>query len=1042
MKFTLPGFAVRRPITVIMLAVTMLGLGGIAARRLPLTFLPRTESPFVLCIFPYPGAAPAQVEQQVAIPVEGEFRTIPGLSRIETTSNSNGCQVAMLFRMDADMTVVSGEIRDRIERLKLVLPDEVDRIMLQRFNMDSFPIMVVGMFSPGDREEFAHLVRTVAEPRLRRLEGIANVEIYAPTQPREALVEFEQDTLRGMNIALPDILASLRDGAMNLALGEMSEGGIRYYVRYEGDYRSLDDIAGVIVGPDGLRLRDVATVRYSAREEPLRVTLDGADGLVVLITKESQANTVDACRAVHEELERLVALPTFAQARMLPLFDQSEFIITALRNLFLQGIYGGAMAIAVLLIFLHRLLPTALVTMAIPTSLVFALVFMFFFGMSLNIVTMVSMIIAVGMLVDNAIVVVENILRHRALGVPIREAVVKGANEVGLAIFASTVTTWVVFLPMFYMQTGQMSVFMEQLGGPLIAALGGSLIVALSVIPLVMSGLERLSGKRMQRRQAAGMTARPWAWAHNVVEVIVSLYGALLASCLRRRLLFLAGMILFVWFTMQYPMKTVGMRALPQLDMREVTIDIPLDPNYGMDDARALFARIEAEINELREALDVKHLLSYHGPQGGAIHIYLYREAELPRGRSITYSTEEVMDILSQKLPMRLPGAEMHFFSADIGDPGAERGVALLLRGDDTETLEQYARIVADAMATQGMLRDVSVGIDRSRQEVQVLIDSPLARRSGVSPLMVAQTVDAALRGVRMPWLKRGGREIAVWAQFREEDRRSQANLEMIALPGLDGTLTPLHQLTEYVKAPAPGSIRRINGMNVVKVSAQTDNRNLMAVKRELHMLMDNIQLPPMYSYMFGDDFEELDENIVNFTFTLLMAVVLIYLVMCALFESLVLPFSIMTTVPLALVGAVWMLFFTRMPFDSISLIGCILMAGIIVNNGIVIVDHMRRLCMESENRDAAIVQAGKDRFRPVMMTACTTILGLVPVAMARTGGAATFSGLGQALIGGLAMGTILTLFVVPVFFGLLDDLGRWTRDFLSDITLAQKHPR
>ncbi|HDP35722.1 MAG TPA: efflux RND transporter permease subunit, partial [Candidatus Hydrogenedentes bacterium] len=311
MRFSLPGFAIRRPITVIMLSLTMLGLGGIAWYRLPLNFLPRAESPFVLCIFPYPGAGPAQVEQQIAIPVEGEFRTIPGLARIETISDSNSCKVAMLFSLETHMASVTGEIRDRIERLKMELPPEVDRVMMQRFNVDSFPVMVIGMFNRGDREEFVHRVRTIAEPRLRRLSGVANVEIHSPIHPRQVVVEFEQDTLNGLGILLPDVLQRMRDGTMNLALGKLNDAALRYYVRYEGEYKSIEDIANLIVGPNGLRLRDVATVRYSVREDPMRVTLDGADGLVVLITKESQANTVNTCRAVQNELDRLLDMPTF-----------------------------------------------------------------------------------------------------------------------------------------------------------------------------------------------------------------------------------------------------------------------------------------------------------------------------------------------------------------------------------------------------------------------------------------------------------------------------------------------------------------------------------------------------------------------------------------------------------------------------------------------------------------------------------------------------------------------------------------------------------
>ncbi|HOC68448.1 MAG TPA: efflux RND transporter permease subunit, partial [Candidatus Hydrogenedentes bacterium] len=477
--------------------------------------------------------------------------------------------------------------------------------------------------------------------------------------------------------------------------------------------------------------------------------------------------------------------------------------------------------------------------------------------------------------------------------------------------------------------------------------------------------------------------------------------------------------------------------SLPKLDMREITVSVNLASNYGMGEATVLFQRLEEEIDLLRETLGVKYLLTRHGRDGGEIHVYLYTEDDGPKGTDPPFTTDQVMSILSQKLPAQVPGARINLFTADVGDPGAERGVNIMLRGDDPEVLGVYARNIAESMAKIESLRDIKLGVQQESQEVQVIIDAPLAQRAGVTPMIIAQTVDAALRGVRMPYLKLGGREIPVWAQFREEDRQSQANLDTIALPGLFGQLTPLHQLTDYAKAPAPSRIKRVNGKNVIGVYARTDTRNLMAVKEQLRELMDSIDLPPMYEFLFGDEFDELEKNLANFTVTMLMAVILIYLVMCALFESLVLPFSIMTTVPLAGIGAIWVLYFTSTPFDSISLIGCILMAGVIVNNGIVIVDHMRHTCAAMGDRNEGIIQAGRDRFKPVMMTAITTILGLVPVALAQTGGSATFAGLGRALIGGLVAGTILTLFVVPIFFGLLEDFNAWFRSFLANIKMS-----
>ncbi|HOM48057.1 MAG TPA: efflux RND transporter permease subunit [Candidatus Hydrogenedentes bacterium] len=1035
MKSSLAALALKRPIMVTMLTITMVGLGIISWYRLPLNFLPRAESPFMVCIFPYPGAAPSQVEQQVAIPVEGEFRTLSGLTRLRTNSTDSACYAEMNFSLETDLNQVSAEIRDRIERLKLVLPKEVEKVQLQRFNVDAFPVMAVGLFSHGDREEFTHKVRTIVEPRLRRLDGVASIQVHSPTQPREVLIEFEQDTLTGLNLSMPEIIQYLQIGTMTISLGELTDDAMRYIVRYEGEYRSIEAIADLPIGKQGLHLRDIATVRFSSRSKDLRATMDGADGLVLFITKESQANTVDTCRSVREELDKLLLTPAFSGARVLPLFDQSEFIVKALNNLFLQGLYGSIMAVGVLFVFMHRFLPTALVALSIPSSLVFALVFMFFTGMSLNIITMVSMIVAVGMLVDNAIVVVENILRHRSLGLSIREAVVKGPQEVSLAIIASTVTTWVVFLPMFYMKTGQMSVFMEQLGEPLIAALGGSLLGALTLIPLLMVGVEFLES-RVKRRTAKIQWGSWTKLPGKIVDACVDAYGVALRHSLRQRFVVILLVLLAVLFTALFPMKTVGMRTLPKLDMREVTVDVSLARNFGMDRAVELFKSLEAEIDQLREVLAVKYVLAYHGATGGAIHVYLYTEDDGPIGEDPPYTTQEVLDILSEKLPHRLPGATINFTSANLEDPSAESGVRILLRGDDSAVLAQYARTIGDTMTTIESLRNISVNIDSGQQEMQVLIDAPRARTAGLTPMIIAQTVDAALRGVRMPFLKQDGREIPVWAQFREEDRRSQANLENIALQGLNQQLTPLSRLTNFSKAPSPRSIRRLDGKNVLSISAKTDSNNLMEVKAELKAMLDNIDLPPMYSYSFGDEFNELEDNLLNFSLSMTMAVILVYLVMCALFESFILPFTIMTTVPLAMIGAIWLLYLTNTSFDSISLIGCILMAGVIVNNGIVIVDHMRNTCKEFAVRDDGIVKAGKDRFKPVLMTAITTILGLVPVAIATTGGASTFAGLGRTLIGGLSVGTVLTLFIVPIFYGLLDDLSIWLRNFMASVQM------
>lgn len=1044
MKFDLVKAALSRPITVVMITISMMIIGALAWFRTPLTFLPDIDEPFIGLFVPFPGASPEQVEEQIAIPVEGELRTIPGLRRLRTVSDEQGVFASMLFSLETNITTVTAEVRDRMERLKLVLPDEADQMIMQRFSSRSIPVMAIGFFRKGNEEDFVHQLRTRVVPRLKRLEGVANIEIITPIKEREVLIEFDQNLLRSMNLALAPLVATLQQSSLNLTVGSLDEGAQTAFVRVIGEYRRIEDIQNIVVAPNGLRLKDIARVRFSARDEVAHVTLDGEGGAVMLITKESEANTVATCERIAEELPRVMRMPGFEEVRLRKFFDQSELILSALNNLFLQGIYGGAMAIAVLFLFLHRIRPTIIVALSIPSSLLVAFVFMFFYGMELNLITMVSMIIAVGMLVDNGIVVVENIMRHRLMGDGPVEAARKGASEVGLAIFASTLTTWVVFIPMFYMKAGRMSVFMEQLGLPLIVALGGSLLIALTLIPLTMSRMRDTSLNFYQRtaarlgfghlfmaQEGGGVS---WLSRLNPVQWIVDLYGAALDFSLRWRLaamLLLAGMLAISYYI---PFQRVGMRDIPKLDTREVKIDIETEQNYGMEETRKLFQTIEEQIGLQREELGIKNIFTFYERGGGVIELYLYTTDDGPEWAAPKYDTEAVMRIVSERLPRMVPGAELKFTVTDTSASGSEAAVSVTMRGDDTRELERYASQFRQVMAAIPDISDVTTDVERSKREVQIKIDDALASRRGVSPLVIATTVDAALRGARLPFMKQGGREVPVWAQFREEDRKSRANLENVAVASLTGELIPLSELVTYSKDYSPAAIHRVDGKNTIQINANTTSANLSKIMADVQRAADEFELPPGYSIRFGQQLVELGENVFQFGTTMLMAVVLIYIVMASLFESLLLPLCVLTTVPLSLAGAYWMLYMTNTQLDSVTMIGCILMAGVIVNNGIVIVDHINNMRRISGSREAAIVLAGKNRFRPVMMTAITTILGVVPLAMAKTGGAATFAGLGKALAGGMTMGTMLTLFVVPWFYCMFDDIQQWLLNFLGSL--------
>lgn len=1015
-----------------MLLLCIIGVGLIACYRMPVKFLPEMDFPFIRCFIPYPGATPEQVENEVAIPAEGEFRTIPGLKRISTYSNSDGCSVNMRFEGNVNMATASAEVRDRMERLKLRLPKEVDKLLLSRNSINALPVMALGLFRSGDEADFIHLVRTVIEPRLKRLDGVAEVTVFASHPEPEVLIEFDQNLLRTHNVALYQVISSLQTASINLSIGDMNEGATKFYVRVAGEMKRPEDLAELVVSPVGLRLKDVARVGFRTREMEGHYDIDDKGGAFLLIMKESEANTVQTCHGVRAELEKIKKDEIFKGTQSLVFFDQAELIEYALNGLIEAGEGGAIMAIIVLYVFLLRLRPTIVVTMAIPTSLLSALAFMFFVGMSLNVVTMVSLIVAVGMLVDDAIVVIENIYRHHQNGEDLTTSAAKGASEVAIAVTASTLTIVVVFIPVLYMQSGEMAVHMKQFAVPMCAALFASLFVAFTLIPLATSRMKDTSlldflGKWRPRKEAQkpkGCLSRvfnvhPFTW-------LIHGYAWCIDWTLRRRPLVVVGIIALMVGTVVLPYQRVGMQSMPTLDMRQINVDVDLEQNFDLAMTTETFSMLKNAVNELREELGIKNVFTHFAVTRGTLTIYLKKDEDYPKGVLPPYKTKQALAVLQERIPKRLPGRQIHISMPETGREEGQQAstVSVRLRGDDSHMLENLATSFSKVMAKVPNMSDVKVNRDLLKQEMQLQIDSPLASNAGISPMIVARTVDVALRGNRLPPMKQRGREFPVWAQFREEDRKSRANLDNVSVFGALGTLIPLNQLVTYDRAYSPMAIDRVDGRNVITVTGRVSTDVLSDVLRDMDKVISTYEMPTGYTIDLGYEFDELRHNIANFFTTLMFAVVLVYIVMAALFESLVLPISILVSIPLAFIGVYWGMFFMRTPLDTIGLIGCILMVGVVVRNGIVIIDHINLLRTEGMSRHDAVVQAGRDRFRPVVMTALTTILGVVPLAFEAKGGSAvSFVSLGRAFISGLTTGTILTLVVVPLFYTIIDDI-------------------
>lgn len=1020
--------AMRRPITVIMLIITVLSLGVIAYTRIPIEFLPKMDFPFIGVFIPYPGATPEQVEKEVAIPAEGEFRTLSNLERITTDSDMDGCFVRMMFTWDADMSVATAEVRDRMERLKLQLPSEIERLFIRRWSANTMPVMAMAVLRESNEEELAHLCKTVLQSRLLRIDGVADVTIFTKSET-DVLVQFDQNRLRSSGLSLYDLVSRLQSSSINMSLGELEEGQTKYLVRVLGEFDTPDEIGDLVVGPAGTRLKEVADVGYNARERDSDYSIDGKGGAFVMVRKESEANTVATCEAVEAELARVMREPGFRDAETFMFFDQSKLIRASLDGLMAAGEFGGALAVIVLFLFLWRVRPTLVVALSIPASVVVALVAMFFLGITLNIVTMTALIVALGMLVDNAIVVMENIVRYNQMGLSREESAYRGASEVAMAITAATLTTIVVFIPIFYINTGEMATYMSQFGLPVTVALLASLAIALTVIPLAAThmkpwGVENGSGARKRR----------WFARIRPLEATINAYVWLLDRVMHWRLATVGLTLIIVFVTAVVAGKSLGQRGMPDFDSRQVEMSLVFDQNLDMAAIGDTVKQLEDTINQWRDELGIKHLFLNYGPGNGSIDVHLLKPEDLAEDEVAPYTTKEVMDILWQRIPARLPGAEVRFSIAEASESSGMQ-VSIRMRGDDAATLTGYAEQFKTLMATLPNVSDVETDSGRTKQEVQLQVDETLSQQAGISAFMVARVVDFALRGVRLPYLKQGGREIPVWAQFQEEDRKSRSNLENVTVLGGTGELVPVSRLVQFGKATSPQSITRENGKNVINISAKVGTKDLSEVKAPIEALIDSFELPRGYTIEMGQELEELQENMQNFATAAILAVILVFIVMGALFESYILPLSILTSVPCSVIGVVWLMYLTDTPMDTIAFIGIILMLGIVVNNGIVIIDHINQLRLRGAERLDAILQAGRDRFRPVMMTALTTILGCVPLAIGGTsaGDVSLFS-LGRALIGGLSTGTLLTLLIVPLTYSLIDDLRVWFSHYMADL--------
>lgn len=1005
-------FSIRHPVPTIVFYLIAAVIGLVSLSRLPLDLYPAMEFPLAVVVTRYEGAGPEEVEAHVSRPVEEVVGTVPGVTSVSSSSSEGTSLVIVEFDYGTDMDQATLSIREKVDQVRGYLPDGTDAPMVFKIDPAALPVLTIALTGSDDLVELKALAEERVKPRLERLEGVASVNVHGGLE-REIQVIVDPARLQSFGLSMTQVAQLLAYENLNLPGGEVPEGTVNLLVRTVGQYESVDEIRDLRLGP--VRLGDVAEVRDTFAEADSKVWLNGRPAVSLDIQKQSGGNSVAVANAVKAELKRIEAeLPGQVQATILS--DTSRMVVTSLQSVASNGMQGGILAVLVLLFFLRHLRATFAIAVSIPVAIISTFGPVFFSGITLNIISLGGLALGVGMMVDCSIVVLENIFRHKEMGKDIFQAAEDGTAEVGLAVTASTLTTIAVFLPVVWI-TGLAQLFFRELALTITFSLVMSLLTAITLVPMMAP---RLLTDRPARRQVpwvARLAERSGQW----LERLEAAYGRLLEWALGHRWQVVAIGAASLALSLLV-LGRMGLDFIPTSDTSEFRVSIEMPPGTRLEETQAAVERAVAQIEHLPE---LRSLYVSVGSTGGAYSTggqshQAFISGALSRPNERRRGLDEIVEDVRTRIV--LPGAKVTVAPSGTIETGGN-DIEVQVKGPDLEVLKELSRQVMAEVAQVPGARGLDTTVSEGLPEIQIRVDRARAAAYGLSPSQVAAAVQSAVRGQVVTQYRVGGEEVDIRLLAAESARENVGALRQLPIATPFGQTVPLGELAELVRGVGPTSVDREDQMRVVKIIGQIHGRDLGSVTNDIKARLSAFPLPPGYEIGYGGDYELMDEAIGGLLQTLVFSVALVYLVMAAQFESFLHPFVIIFTIPLALVGAVLALVLTGRSMDISAMIGLILLAGVVVNNAIVLVDYINQLRRRGMERDEAVRVTGPRRLRPVLMTTLTTVLGLLPLALGLGEGAELEAPLATVVIGGLTLSTLLTLIVIPVVYTLFDDL-------------------
>ncbi|ABV87102.1 efflux RND transporter permease subunit [Shewanella pealeana] len=991
-------FALARPVTTTMFFVAILLFGLASSRLLPLEMFPGIDIPQVIVEVPYKGSTPAEVERDITNVLEESLATMGGIEELRSSSSQNGAEIDLRMKWGQNVATKSLEAREKIDAVRHLLPKDVERVFIRQFSTADMPVLNLRISSDRELSSAFDLLDKQLKKPLERVEGVSQVTLYGVEQ-KQIEIRINADKLSASNISVQSLNRRLQQENFVINAGVLKTDSRVYQVSPKGEFRNLDDITALVLAP-GITLGDIANVSFSLPERLDGRHLDQNYAVGLDVFKESGANLVDVSQRVMKVIDEAKRDSQFEGIKLFVMEDQAYGVTSSLRDLLTAGLIGALLSFVVLYLFLRDLKMTLVIVSSVPIAICMTLAAMYFLGYSLNILSMMGLLLAVGMLIDNAVVVTESVLQQKQAQIAdgsVQEvgvakinssAILRGVDKVSLAVLAGTLTTAIVFLPNIFGVKVELTIFLEHVAIAICISLAASLLVAKTLLPLMLSRMS-FSQKKAPKKsqlQARYQTSLNWILAHPRISGVLAI--VILAST-------------------ALPLSMVKQDQSDGEGNNRLYINYQVEGRHSLDVTEAMITRMETYLYANKDEFQIDSVYSYFAADRGQSTLILKEDTEV--------------DMKALKKTIREGFPKFAIAKPQFGWGGENNGVRVSLTGRSTTELIHLSEQVIPLLSNIDGLTDVRSELNGAQQEVVIRIDRQMAARLDLKLNEIASSISMALRGSPLRSFRHDpSGELRIEMAFEQQWRLSLEKLKQLPVIRIDNRVYTLDSLAKIEILPRFDTIRHYDRQTALSIGANLDELTTEEAQDKITQVMENINFPAGYGYSLRGGFQKQDEDEAVMATNMILAIAMIYIVMAALFESLLLPTAIITSILFSITGVFWALLFTGTPMSIMAMIGILILMGIVVNNGIVLVDQINQLSPELDKLSDTISAVCYTRLRPVLMTVGTTVLGLVPLAMGDTqlgGGGPSYSPMAIAIIGGLTFSTVTSLYLVPLCY-------------------------